>query len=134
MIALKLNKVYFKDGEHLIQAQNEGDADVIYEGFMEYTCDNQNIDELLPHEQILVKIENIPFISFRILNMSKNKFHVMSNSVISLKTYTEQGDRVERWGEFLTIGQALNKVISVVAGFINHMGKEKINDGNYYQN
>lgn len=99
----------------------------------ERLCEEQKFDHLNADEQIIVSVEKIPFISFRIVRTPEQQYHLMSFSPISLRTYVEQDYRVERWGEYDEVGHAVNKVISVVAGFINKMGKEDFNDGNYYK-
>jgi hypothetical protein len=44
---------------------------------------------------------------------------------VSLRTYAklEESER-ESWGDFMEIGFCLNKIMSIMAGFINKMGKE----------
>ena len=134
MVALKLKKVYSKyyppSDPYRYEIDGESMGTI---GVVEHLCENQKFDKLDEDEQIVVTVEKIPFVLFRIILSPEKKYHLMSFSPISLRTYLEQAYRVERWGDYDEVGYAVNKVISVVAGFINRMGKEETNDGNYYK-
>lgn len=102
-------------------------------GWVQHDCEHQIFDKLEGNEQVIITVENIPFIHFRIMLTPDGKYHLTSNSPVSLRTYQEQGYRVERWDDYDGIGECVNKAVSIIGGFINRMGKENFNDGNYYK-
>lgn len=130
MIVIDLKKVYVEyhsiDNPFIVEGNDR------FSGLVEHLCDNQTMDSLGLDEQIVATIQKIPFFYFRIIPVTNNGYELQSYSPVSLKTYTEQSVRVEKWGEYDTIGQCVDKIISIAAGFINRMGKEETNDGNYY--
>lgn len=133
---IHLRKVFFKWHSTLEPLPVPSPVSPISEcvlGWVQHDCENQVFDKLEGNEQIILTIERIPFIHFRIMLSPEGKYHLSSNSPISLQTYQEQSYRVERWGDYDDIGGCVNKAISIVAGFTNRMGKEDFNDGNYYK-
>jgi hypothetical protein len=154
MIQIKLKKVYFKNYTYAepyhYPLKDETDTPTLGAEPIEQLCENQTMDKLEEGEQIVVSIEKIPFIMFRIsllkyaptvattetllyMETQAKKYGLISISPVSLKTYNEQSYRIERWGMYDEVGHAVNKILSVVGGFINRMGKEDFNDGNYYK-
>lgn len=135
MIKIKLKKVYFTTHgiTNMYVTTNERGEQISSTGVFEHLSEDQTFATLKTGEQIVVTIEKIPFIMFRIIPVLGVNYTLTSVSPISLKTYLELQDRRENWGEFDDIGRCVNKVISIVAGFVNRMGGEDFNDGNYYK-
>lgn len=136
MITLNLKKVYFTTHglENMYKYVDEQGETVGVTGVVAHDCEEQTFDHVGDNEQIIVSVDKIPFIKFEIIYAPLTDRYLLSSvSPISLKTYTEQGLRIEKWGDYDSVGKCIDKCISVVAGFINGMGKEEVNDGNYYK-
>lgn len=93
---------------------------------------NQHMDQLEQDEILVITIEKIPFIKLIVTPTMQHKYCLSSKPPISMRTY-EISDENDDWGDFDEIGECVNKAVSIVAGFINWMGKEMTNNGNYYQ-
>ena len=135
MITLKLKKVYFTT--HTVEDPYiyvDSYIPAAISGVVSHDCEEQTFDHVGDMEQIIVTVDKIPFIKFGIIYAPLTDRYILSSvSPISLRTYTEQGCKVEQWGDYDSVGKCVDKCISVVAGFINRMGKEEVNDGNYYK-
>jgi len=141
MIKINLNKVYhkFSDVHNPEEAYTYRDEtsgfNLMYNGIVEYTCEDQSLDSLDIDkiEQLIISFEYIPFITFRVTpkrdENSGLKYNLISISPISLRNYSEQQDRMEDWGDFDEISNCIDNVISIIGGFINGLGK--INENNW---
>lgn len=143
MIKINLTKVYHKLSDiHkpdtiFSYRDKESGCMLIYDGWVQYTSDDQTLEtlDIDKKEQVIVSFEYIPFIIFRITPVKYDdiiKYNLTSVSPISLKTYTEQQNRMENWGDRSDINECVNKAISITGGFINGLGKINENTGNYY--
>jgi hypothetical protein len=136
MITLNLKKVYFTTHtvEDPYRYVDSYGIPATISGVVSHDCEEQKFDHVGDNEQIIVTVDKIPFIKFEIIYAPLTDRYLLSSvSPISLRTYTEQGCKVEKWGDYDSVGKCVDKCISVVAGFINGMGKEEVNDGNYYK-
>lgn len=116
MITISLKKVFYKNHE-----------------LYEYVSPDQNYELLDETENINITIDHIPFVGFKV-GIKNGKYWLTSISPISLKTYTEQVYRVEKWGDdFDSVRDCVNKCISVMGGFINRIGKVSVNDDDFYK-
>lgn len=136
MLTLNLKKVYFTthgfDNMHVYLDDNGEKLGLT--GVVAHDCEEQTFDHVGDNEQIIILVERIPFIRFEIIYAPLTDRYLLSSvSPISLRTYTEQKLKIEQWGDYESVKQCINKCISVSAGFVNRMGKEEENDGNYYK-
>jgi len=136
MIALNIKKVYFTTHglNNPYSYVDESGVPQIFSGIMSHDCEEQTFDHVGDNEQIIVSVAKMPFIKFEIIYAPLTDRYILdSNSPVSLRTYTINDGLKERWGDYESVGKCIDKCISIVAGFINGMGKEEINDGNYYK-
>lgn len=137
MITLNLKKVYFTT--HTVEnpykyVDSHGIPAVVISGAVSHDCEEQTFDHVGDNELIIVTVEKIPFIKFEIIYAPLTDRYLLSSvSPISLRNYTQQNMNGEQWGDYDSTAKCIDKCISVVAGFINRMGKEDENDGNYYK-
>lgn len=132
MISLTLKKVYYteKEGLKFVDEDNK----------VEHLCEDQTFSTLNTGEEIIIKVDKVPFITFKIIRVDIDgdepavMYRLISLEPVSLKTYQIIHNTFDVWGDYKEIGMCIDKAISVVAGFIYRMGKEDTNDGNYYKN
>ena len=123
MISFSLKKIYFETTTSQVTGQ------VVTQ---EKESPDQTFATLKENEEIVVSVNKVPFVEFRIAPIAE-KYSLTSVSPVSLRTYQTLADnKREDWGMYMQIGYCINQVLSVMAGFINRMGKEEINDGDYY--
>lgn len=132
MIKLALRKVYYttQPGANVVGKDNT----------IENLCEDQSFIQLNFGEEIIVSVGKMPFVTFKIVRVDIDgdepavEYRLISLGPVSLKTYQPITNTYDDWGDYKEIGMCIDKAISVIAGFINRMGKEEVNDGNYYGN